>query len=135
MLKCKNCGKDISDYAVVCPNCGYKVNSQNTASSDTQIKKRETKPMSRKEKIILAIIILIMVIACFVFASSQNARNVLLGRDVWGLGAIFFEKQVLEGNIGSIMLPYAISLITIIVCLIGVSCVFIRHRKSSEKRG
>ncbi len=129
MIKCRNCGKDISDYAIVCPNCGLKVNSNELVSNNTQKKKVEVKKYTKQEKIILLIMVVVIVLAGFIFLSAQNARNVLIGKDVWGLGAILFEKQVLDGNISSIMLPYLVSALFVMGGIIGIVILLVKHKK------
>ena len=45
LVKCTECGKEISDKAEMCPNCGYKNNSFEN-NSQLQNKKKKKRNMS-----------------------------------------------------------------------------------------
>lgn len=71
LIKCPECGKQISDKAGSCPNCGWKVqlnSKQRKSVSDTQINKKEDNliPPSRDKKSFFASpkgIILIVIVS------------------------------------------------------------------------
>ena len=58
MIKCPECGKDISDKADKCPNCGYPIGGQ-TVSQSTEVQKstrnKKVKKKDSKMSIIAAI--------------------------------------------------------------------------------
>lgn len=58
LIKCAECGKEISDKAKTCPNCGFEVNKE---------KSKET-PIKEKKKIKTIIMFMIVLIIIFIFA-------------------------------------------------------------------
>lgn len=63
LIKCKECGKELSDKAKICPNCGY----------------REQKPITKKTILTFGVIALIValfgVILCFVGSKVQEKKE------------------------------------------------------------
>lgn len=63
LIKCKECGKELSDKAKICPNCGY----------------RERKPITKKTILTFGVIALIValfgVILCFVGSKVQEKKE------------------------------------------------------------
>ena len=48
LIKCPECGKEISDKATVCPNCGYPITTEPTIDSDAD-EESKGKKILRKE--------------------------------------------------------------------------------------
>ncbi len=67
LIKCKNCGKEISNKASACPYCDYK-NDKQVISLFSRISK----------KIILGIVIVILIIFVFIFVNSK--KNNYIGK-------------------------------------------------------
>lgn len=63
LIKCKECGKEISDKAESCPNCGYKITPTSTVKPSNQI--RTGSIVS-----IIANVIAILILACILIASN-----------------------------------------------------------------
>lgn len=42
LIKCRECGKEISDQAEMCPNCGYKLKVKKAINNDTKSTKKRT---------------------------------------------------------------------------------------------
>lgn len=136
MNKCHNCGKDISDYAIVCPNCGARTNP----SQNNNIPKMDKKKigLSKKAVIILGIAFVVLSLSVFVFVCSVNAHNAITGKSMLGIGSIFFEKMVYEGYLRPIYLTKIISLLSIIVsiCVMGLTIIkAIKNSKDSSELG
>lgn len=72
LIKCKNCGKDISDKAQVCPGCGYKT-EDDIYINDVQNK---TKDKTKNKKVIGivigALIVLLVVMVLFITLGNQD---------------------------------------------------------------
>ena len=66
LIKCSECGKEVSDKAKTCPNCG----------NPTQNKKFDVdKEMSALKKFLIFIIVLMAIgLIAFVFFQSQNLK-------------------------------------------------------------
>lgn len=61
---CKNCGSEISDEAVVCPNCGVPTEKLNSAATEAQ-------PVEKKKTNVFAIIGFVLSLVAGVFAFVQ----------------------------------------------------------------
>lgn len=72
-----------------------------------------------KNKIILLISVCAFLIATFVFACSLNAYNVFVGKSVWGLGIIFFQKAVANHELQPIVTAMILSAIVALVSVIA----------------
>ena len=77
-MYCKNCGKEISDYAFVCPNCGVKTENPNAERNAPAEKKTNTLAIVG---FILAFLIPIAGLICSIIARKQ-----LQERDEGGAG-------------------------------------------------
>ncbi len=90
MIKCPECGQDVSDKAPFCPHCGVEIagkvtandlSSQNTVTADKLEKApRQTNPKNKKPKRNYALIL-----GCFVFALI-----------VCVIGFLFYQNQLNE---------------------------------------
>lgn len=60
LIKCPECGKEISDKADSCPNCGYSMNSENEKVS-FNLKAKRTGGTSKKSKILIIVLILLFI--------------------------------------------------------------------------
>lgn len=65
LINCEECGKEISDKAETCPNCGYK-NKPQKSDIKEDIVKEKPKTKSNKKKFIIILIISVLVIALVV---------------------------------------------------------------------
>ena len=63
LIKCPECGKEISDKAQICPGCGIKIDNENKDFTKTKKKRQKTV----LGKILLACVILIIIFAIGVF--------------------------------------------------------------------
>lgn len=63
LIKCPECGKDISDKASTCPNCGHPISPQQTTVNVTQVQpeKKEKKKGSCLTKIIGFVVVIIII--------------------------------------------------------------------------
>lgn len=93
LIKCPECGKEISDQAQSCPNCGYPINNaQQPPVADFQTSDTATtaSPPPKKKgalKIALAIGVLVVIaaVAAFAFWSSGNKAKDALREDLNGV--------------------------------------------------
>ena len=133
MIKCNHCGKDVSEYAQVCPNCGQKPNiGENIV--DKKIKPKFVVSIGNKIAIISAVVALI--VSAFVFACAVNAYRAIRGDSVTGIGGIFFEKYIVEGMFKPIVIAMicsgvAMGIFIIIVALCLIYC-FKKNKKSNS---
>jgi len=116
--KCKNCGKDISDYAVVCPNCGCAVNAPGNGGKPISSKSK----LSRKIYIVIAVVAAVLLIPSgFVFACAQNAYNCVIGKSPIGLGAILFEEDILNFDLSTVMVVKTGCISIIVICVLAIA--------------
>lgn len=75
LIKCKNCGKEISDKAHACPGCGYKT-EEDVINSDVQ---QKIKGKSSNKKVISivigAIVVVLIAIVLFITLGNQDEKN------------------------------------------------------------
>ncbi len=69
---CKNCGKEISDNAYVCPNCGVKV--ENDANEKNPLAEKRTNPLAIVG-FVLAFLIPIAGLICSIIGKKQCAER------------------------------------------------------------
>lgn len=131
MKKCKHCGKDISDYAVVCPNCGCAVNVPGNRGKTNPSKPK----LSRKIYIAVAVVAAVLLIPSgFVFACAQNAYNCVIGKSPIGLGAIFFEEDILNFDLSTIVTARTGSTMAIILCVAVIVVCLLMVWRTKQKQ-
>ena len=131
MIRCSNCGKEISEHAEVCPNCGYGRNSYNKNVSETR-KPKLTVKIGKSSMVILGITVAALIFVVFLFLCAQNAYNAVMGRSVLGLGSIFFENCVVNKIIKPIVLTQVFTVVAIVICVAIMLCCVIRCIKRSN---
>ena len=72
LIKCKECGKEISDKAYVCPNCGYELNKKENKAN---MKSNQMKTGSIISLISCSIIIVLIIILCVSSFMPQNEMD------------------------------------------------------------
>lgn len=76
LIKCIECGKDISDKAGSCPNCGCPVEIMNNINNTDNNEQKNTKvntDSNKKKKVILAITVIIVAILVIILL-PQNSK-------------------------------------------------------------
>lgn len=73
LIKCPECGNDISDQAPKCPKCGYVLNAETEKSTENTDKKEKNKQQWKKYAPI--IIALALVVVVFRFLNTENENN------------------------------------------------------------
>ncbi len=71
-MYCKNCGKEISDYAYVCPNCGVKTDSSLSQGNAPAEKKTNTLAIVG---FVLAFLVPIAGLICSIIGKKQCAER------------------------------------------------------------
>lgn len=79
LIKCSECGKEISDKAASCPNCGCPVsvaseNSSSLVQPNQKKEKRPKAPKSKKTKILIGVLCAVIVIFAIFFIRSNFSR-------------------------------------------------------------
>lgn len=116
LIKCPECGKEISDRATSCPNCGYPINQKTTTDQD-YVQMEEKKDMvsgssqgsipetpqkkgGKKIAFVIGIVIVIAAVAIFAFISSNNKEKDALRGELSGVwyGFEFGSGQALNFN-------------------------------------
>lgn len=88
LIKCTECGKEISDKATTCPNCGAPVNAEGASTQEStpnvsSISHASTKPKKEKKKgsclmtaiKILGIIIILFIVLSFLFGGNNDEES------------------------------------------------------------
>ena len=77
LIKCPECGKQISDKAESCPNCGYRIESTIEEKKDIPSTiKQEAKEIDKKISICYAIVA-VLVVLLFVFVGYSSSEYVM----------------------------------------------------------
>ena len=77
LINCQECGKQISDKAESCPNCGYRIESTIEEKKKIPSKiKQEAKEIDKKISICYAIVA-VLVVLLFVFVGYSNSEYVM----------------------------------------------------------
>lgn len=88
MIKCPECGKDISDTAASCPNCGYVIKTKPIDISPTMVPKLHKKPIAGIMLIVTGIVAVlagIPLISIIIGIFTIIGGMVMIGLGVKGL--------------------------------------------------
>lgn len=83
LIKCLECGKEISDKAISCPHCGYLISNSNYVHNNNQDVPVEIKPKknnNKKRNITIALIVsvvVLLIIVAIIFGSNNNDNSSL----------------------------------------------------------
>ena len=84
MIKCPECGKDMSDKATVCPDCGYPILEAKKAL-------KKEKLMKLKKKSLLIIPVIVIIVICTVFIKNVRKTGAIIGE--WELIGVSTGKN------------------------------------------
>ena len=79
MIKCPECGKDISDSARQCPNCGFELKKEPTVTY-VEVK---NKPVAHRVGMIMMLLVYIVALGVWVWTAIDASENRLLA--FWGI--------------------------------------------------
>lgn len=102
LMKCPECGKDVSDRAVSCPNCGCPISLDTNIGIEKNTEDNEMKvKMNTKYMIISYIVFVVALICVFVFV-NMNYDNLFIGSFVVAVISFyiarFFKRQITGVN-------------------------------------
>lgn len=82
LIKCPECGREVSDQADICVNCGYKIAGTENLHKMAQEKENQmNQERNEKNKVIMASVIAVIVIAIFIWfiwyqsTATERARQ------------------------------------------------------------
>lgn len=85
LIKCPECGHDVSDKAESCPNCGYKISEK--TGNDTY----EPQKQNKSKKTILGVMLLMISIS--LFTVTKNIDVLFAGALITGLVSVLGKKN------------------------------------------
>lgn len=120
LIKCKECGKEISDQAESCPNCGYRLkkqNIQNVIVEKTNNIRAGTMLCIIGSTITIGFILIILVMMCI--PATQNMSNAKITMDTDNIRVIIGEGT--GQTVQRLSTPYTIAtvIVDIIVLILG----------------
>jgi len=74
LIKCPECGADVSDKAVACPKCAYPIVESSTEQAQT-VKVRAIEKTAKKYKVQIFISIFLMILGFFLIISSVSGEQ------------------------------------------------------------
>lgn len=96
LIKCKECGKEISDQAGTCPNCGCPVN--NRSESHVEVSKSK-KQLSINAKIaIVGVIIVFALLAIFLATRGGKPKGMTDSVYEYGKSAVSYADKYIDGD-------------------------------------
>lgn len=108
LVKCPECGKEVSNSAAVCPNCGYGIKKYYDEKKEREYQQRKlnsipmpNKPEKESSWIILSCIFGVIALIGFL------AQDIMLG--FVGLGLVVFFLYARESNYNSAMKKYELA--------------------------
>lgn len=72
LIKCPDCGKEVSDIAPSCPNCGRPINLQNHSPAQSQPPNKKTSPIAMGCLVFLLIVFGLWVIGSLMSGGSSS---------------------------------------------------------------
>lgn len=124
MNKCPHCGKQVSLYAHICPNCGNILGNLQSMSSTPSVCSNR-----RRNTCILAFLTIIFsIISLFILFCSCNAYTATLGISRVTFGAIILSQAIANHVTSTIIAVGILSLIFSILFLI-LSIVMVKKYK------
>ncbi len=109
LIKCPECGHDISDQAPSCPNCGLPISTKASASKvDVNVEKFEITSKKWKKYYAWAIPLLIIGLPLFVFNLMKGVMSSATGTAVDTGSAGWFFIGLLASGIGGILFLIAV---------------------------
>lgn len=132
LIKCPECGKDISDKAKSCPNCGYEINTVRYGEEigtgiKTSIKGLNTTASPKKREICIKLIIipLILFLVFFSFGILIKSDGIASIGIVFGLCLGMYQFYIGKFKKGLI---YTITMGGIVIgCLIDLFQLVVTH--------
>lgn len=113
MNKCSHCGKQVSLYARICPNCGNTLNDLQGMS----IAPFAHSNRNRHTYVSAFIIIIFFIISLFILFCSCNAYTAAIGLSKVTFGAIIFPQAIANHVTSTIITVGILSLIFSILFL------------------
>lgn len=75
LIKCPECGNDISDQAPKCPKCGYVLNAETEKATENADKKEKNKQQWKKYTPIIIALALVVVVFRFLNTKNENKQD------------------------------------------------------------
>ena len=99
LIKCPDCGRDISDTAVSCPNCGHPINIINQASQKPVVIEKT----SKQWKIVKLVSVIVFIIGIMVFFGNYDDKKGMsdIGTAAGASLALMGLLGILIGKIGA----------------------------------
>ncbi len=81
LIKCPECGADVSDKAAACPKCAHPIVESSTPEQVQIVKAQTIKKTAKKHKVQILIGVFLMILGFFLIISSVSGQqfNVLTG--------------------------------------------------------
>ena len=114
LIKCTECGKDISDQALSCPHCGVPLSSKDLSGIpnearkvDLNVEKFEMTSKKWKKYLAFAIPLLIIGLPLFFYNLMMGMMSSTTGQEIGGSAGWFFIGLLFSG-VGGILLLIAL---------------------------
>lgn len=78
LVQCPECGKEISDQAISCPNCGYTMRKEENVANAVAV---PVKRAPNKRLIVVACVVVLLAVVLVAFRSSLNQYEKLALED------------------------------------------------------
>lgn len=78
LVQCLECGKEISDQAISCPNCGYTMRKEENVANAVAV---PVKRAPNKRLIVVACVVVLLAVVLVAFRSSLNQYEKLALED------------------------------------------------------
>ena len=75
LIRCKECGKEISDKAEICPSCGYKINNKEKIVQSNQIRAGSIVSLIACSIVIILVIVYIIMVNGELNTSNKTTIN------------------------------------------------------------
>ena len=124
MTKCNKCGKNISEYIEVCPNCGH---NQESAVTPAFSESHASVAWNKKSVLVIIVSAIVFFVACFTAICALNAYNAIIGSSVLGIGSILFEEYIANDSMKPVIITGILSAIISIACIVSIIHCLVSH--------
>ena len=127
MIKCKQCGKEMSEYLSSCPNCGWKIGTEPILTQDVH-QKNSFSVKEKKGLVVSSIILCFGLITLYIGVSMRLLISAIIRGNafIYFLHSLFFY----DNDMSKVFRVICVGAITTIFAIVVFFTILIKNRKT-----